>query len=116
MVAPVKDTDTNYDEVPKLTTEYSLANTAETTFRAHTNSRYQAFVSAWGALVTQLGNERDTYNGKGFYTQPNSDTANALLLAGAMADTQKAEHAVRTAATRAGLGECGQPIAWRPER
>jgi hypothetical protein len=102
--------------VPKLATEYSLANTAETTFRANTGPRYQAFVSAWGALVTTLQSEQDTYNGNGFSTLPGSDTANLLLLAGAMQDTQKAEQAVRTAANKAGLTECGQQIAWRPER
>ncbi len=114
-IPPVKDSDTNYDEMPKLATEYLLANTAETTFRANTGPRYQAFVAAWATLVTKLNSEQDTYNGKGFYTAPNSDTANALLLAGAMQDTQRAEQAVRTAANKAGLTECGQQIAWRPE-
>ncbi|HEY3609180.1 MAG TPA: hypothetical protein VGL06_16895 [Pseudonocardiaceae bacterium] len=115
-IPPVKDSDTNYDEAPKLATEYSLANTAETTFRANTAPRYQAFVSAWGALVTTLQREQDTFNGNGLATAPGSDTSNALRLYGTMQDTQKAEQAVRTAANKAGLTECGQQIAWRPER
>lgn len=74
--------------------------------------RYDDFLSRWHTLAGQFSTAAQRFHGNGLRTDPAGDTVNALLLAGATDDLDKARNAVTDAAKRAGLATCAQ-IPWK---